>query len=117
AGMLPCVGIRGATARNTARRPEPMRTTLIGRSRSVRCSPAAVAEPPNPFSPSRADPMMVGIVRASVINPDASTAPAPMYRMYALHNCAGDISEIRNGRPVAGLLAKLGWIGGNGPVM
>ena len=27
ARMLPCVGIPGATARNTARRPDPMRTT------------------------------------------------------------------------------------------
>jgi hypothetical protein len=37
--------------------------------------------------------------------------------MYALQSCPGFISEMRNGRPVAGLLAKFGWIGGNGSVM
>ncbi len=31
-----------------------------------------------PRIPSRADEMIVGIVRPSVIKPDASTAPAPM---------------------------------------
>ena len=33
---------------------------------------------PNPFRPSAAELTIVGIVRASVISPAASTAPAPM---------------------------------------
>ena len=37
--------------------------------------------------------------------------------MYALHSCAALISAILNGMPVAGLFAKLGWIGGNGTLM
>ena len=51
---------------------------------------------------------MVGIVRPSVMRPEASTAPAPMYRMYALQICPGLICE--SIRPLAGT-------GGNGTVM
>ncbi len=74
---LPCVGRPGVTARKIASSSEPPSTTVIGMSRSVRsCAPPAAA--PNPLRPSRADPMIVGSVRARVINPAASTAPAPM---------------------------------------
>ena len=31
--------------------------------------------------------------------------PEAVYERYSLHSCAGAISEMRNGRPVAGLLA------------
>ena len=74
---LPCVGSPGARARKRASSSEPPMTTVIGRSRSVR-SWTPPAPLPMPFSPSRADDTMVGIVRASVISPAASTAPAPM---------------------------------------
>ncbi len=55
-----------------------MSTTLIGISRSVRSRDAPPAPAPNPFNPSSADRTIVGIVRASVMSPAASTAPAPM---------------------------------------
>ena len=65
------------TARKIASSSEPPSTIVIGMSRSVRsCAPPAAA--PKPFRPSRADEMIVGSVRASVISPAASTAPAPM---------------------------------------
>ena len=37
--------------------------------------------------------------------------------MYALQICPGVISDSRKGMPVAGLLAKFGWIGGSGTLM
>ena len=77
ARMLPWVGIRGATARNTASASEPPSTTISGRSRSVR-SCVVCPEAPNPFTLSRNEEMIVGIVRASVMMPAASTAPAPV---------------------------------------
>ena len=74
---LPCVGSPGASARKSASRSEPPMTTVIGRSRSVRsCAPPAPL--PMPFRPSRAEETMVGMVRARVMRPAASTAPAPM---------------------------------------
>ena len=77
ARMLPRSGMFGATARKSASSSDPISTTLIGISRSVR-SPEAPLAAPNPFSPSSADRTIVGIVRASVMSPPASTAPAPM---------------------------------------
>jgi hypothetical protein len=68
------------TARKTASSSDPPSTTAIGMSRSVRiCAlppPAAPAEMSR--RPSRADDRIVGMVRASVMTPAASTAPAPM---------------------------------------
>ena len=81
ARKLPCVGSFGATARNSARSSDPPSTTTIGMSRSVRIRAAAPARAPKSLNPSRADATIVGMVRASVIKPAASTAPAPMYRM------------------------------------
>src|SRR5688572_23435387 len=79
ATKLPCVGSRGASARNRARRRVPPSTSVIGMSRSVR------VRPPGPEllalrsrTLSRNEDTMVGIVRASVIRPAASTAPAPV---------------------------------------
>src|SRR2546428_5170383 len=115
---LPWVGRPGTTIRNRPSSTLPPRTMLIGMSRSVRNRAAAPpAAAPKSRRLPRAEAIMVGIVRDSVMRPDASTAPAPMYRMYALHSYPGAISEMRNGRPVAGLLAKLGWMGGKGSVM
>jgi hypothetical protein len=75
--MLPCVGRPGITMRKSASAAVPASTTTIGMSRSVRMA-LVVPPAPKPFSPSRADEMIVGRVRASVISPAASTAPAPM---------------------------------------
>ena len=72
---LPCVGVPGVTTRKIASSSEPTSTTLIGRSRSVRTRPIWPAPAPKSFMLSRNDVMMVGVVRASVISPDASTAP------------------------------------------
>ncbi len=81
ARKFPCIGIFGATAKKMARRNDPPRTKLVGRSRSVRNTAPPSAAAPNPFRPSRADAMIVGSVLARVMSPAASTAPAPMYRM------------------------------------
>ena len=77
ARKLPRVGRFGARARNSASRSDPMSTTTIGMSRSVRMR-LAPAPAPKSLIPSRADAMIVGIVRASVMRPAARTAPAPM---------------------------------------
>ena len=78
ARKLPCVGIFGATARKIASSSDPPSTTVVGRSRSVRSRAVAVAPAPKSFNPSRADAMIVGSVRPSVMRPAASTAPAPI---------------------------------------
>ena len=84
---LPRVGIWGATASAPASRSEPTSTTLSGMSRSVRIL-AAIDEPkPKSLTLSRNDDTIVGSVRTRVMIPAASTAPAPMYRMYALQIC------------------------------
>ena len=59
------------------------------------------------------------ITRPATTNatPEASTAPAPTYLMYALQIWPGLISDSRNGAPVAGLLVMAGWIGGSGTVI
>ena len=77
ATTLPCVGRPGVTTRNTASSSDPPSTTAIGMSRSVR-SAAAPARADRSLKLPRADEMIVGIVRASVMRPEASTAPAPM---------------------------------------
>src|SRR6266849_2602016 len=77
ARKLPCVGILGATARKIARANDPPRTTVAGRSRSVRVLTTA-EPPPKSLTLSRKDDTIVGIVRASVMRPEASTAPAPV---------------------------------------
>src|SRR4029453_7971184 len=66
---LPCVGSRGASARNSARRRVPASTSVIGMSRSVRVRPPPVPEllALRSRTLSRNDDTMVGIVRASVI--------------------------------------------------
>src|SRR5215218_3035974 len=77
ATKLPCVGSRGATARKRARSTVPTSTSVIGMSRSVRVR--AAAPPPLALKSrmlSRKEETIVGIVRASVISPAASTAPA-----------------------------------------
>src|SRR5687767_6387534 len=71
---LPCVGSPGASARNNASTTVPTSTTVIGMSRSVRI----VAAVPPSLAPrsrmlSRNDDTIVGMVRASVIRPAAST--------------------------------------------
>ena len=76
ARKLPWVGMRGATARKSASTSEPPSTIVSGMSRSVRTRP--VAPDPKSFTLSRNDATIVGIVRASVMRPAASTAPAPM---------------------------------------
>ena len=81
ATKLPCVGIRGATTRKSASRTVPPRTTVNGTSRSVRARDAAPPLAEKSFTLSRKDDTMVGMVRASVMRPAASTAPAPVYRM------------------------------------
>jgi hypothetical protein len=77
ARKLPWVGIFGATARKIASASDPPRTIDAGRSRSVRVL-TAPAPPPKPFTLSRNDETIVGMVRASVMRPAASTAPAPV---------------------------------------
>ena len=78
ARKLPCVGIPGATARKIASSRLPTRTTSSGMSRSVRACVTAPPFAPRSFMLSRNDETIVGIVRASVISPAASTAPAPV---------------------------------------
>jgi hypothetical protein len=78
ARKFPCVGILGAIARKTASASEPARTKIIGRSRSVRTVDALVDPALKSFTLSRNDDTIVGMVRASVISPEASTAPAPV---------------------------------------
>src|SRR5574338_205752 len=89
--MLPCVGIRGATTRKIASSTVPARTIVIGMSRSVRARAAAPPRALKSFTLWRNEETIVGIVRASVMRPAASTAPAPVYRMYALQSCPGVI--------------------------
>ncbi len=75
-------GIRGASAKKSASSSEPTRTTVSGRSRSVLSrESAAPASALNSRTLSRKDETIVGMVRASVISPAASTAPAPVYLM------------------------------------
>src|SRR5215471_18360695 len=105
ARKFPWVGIFGATARKIASASEPTSTTPSGMSRSVRARAIAPAPAPRSFIASRNDDTIVGMVRASVMSPDARTAPAPVYRMYALHSCPADISLI---------ISPLGGMGGNG---
>ena len=77
ASTFPCSGMPGTSASTSATTSVPMSTTDIGSSRSVRAMvPPAAA--PKPRMPSTAELTMVGIVRPSVISPEASTAPAPM---------------------------------------
>src|SRR4051812_10159359 len=78
ARTFPWVGICGATARKIAKRTVPPRTTVSGRSCSVRARPPAWVFAEKSFTLSRNDEMIVGMVRASVIRPAASTAPAPV---------------------------------------
>ena len=79
--MLPWLGSPGVTVRKIASSSEPPSTTTIGTSRSVRdCVPCPTPAEKS-FRLPRADATIVGIVRASVMRPAASTAPAPMYRM------------------------------------
>ena len=76
--MLPCVGRPGVTARKIASSSDP---TEHDRHRNVAFGAQSAPPPPplpKPFRPSRADETIVGSVRASVIKPAASTAPAPM---------------------------------------
>ena len=79
ARKLPCVGMRGATARKIASSSDP---TEHDDQRDVPLGAELCAAPPRPalksFMLSRNDEMIVGIVRASVMRPDASTAPAPV---------------------------------------
>src|SRR5262245_36350516 len=86
ATILPWVGNPGVTARKIASSTEPPSTTAIGMSRSVLVPVPAVAAAEKSRRLPLADATIDGIVRASVINPAASTPPAPMYRMYALHS-------------------------------
>jgi hypothetical protein len=55
-------------------------------SRSV-LAIAAERPAPKSFTLSRNDETIVGMVRHNVMIPAASTAPAPVYRMYALQIC------------------------------
>jgi hypothetical protein len=107
AKTFPCSGILGSTSRASASSTVPTSTTIIGMSRSVR---VCCVEPPprRSFMLAPNDVTMVGSVRPSVIKPAASTAPAPMYLMYAVQICPGLIWEIRYGAPVAGLWARVG---------
>ncbi len=73
----PCVGSPGIATRKMARASVPARTTISGRSRSVRSVPAAPPSP-SPRMLSLKLPRIVGSVRPSVMMPEASTAPAPM---------------------------------------
>ena len=57
---------------------DPTRTMVIGMSRSVRSLTAPARPALKSFMLSRNDETIVGIVRASVMMPAASTAPAPM---------------------------------------
>src|SRR5215213_230938 len=73
---LPCVGMPGAIARKAARASDPPATIVSGRSRSVRTLAASDWPAPKSFMLSRNDDTMVGMVRHSLMMPDASTAPA-----------------------------------------
>ena len=73
-----CIGMPGVTARKSAMSSDPTRTTVSGMSRSVRSRPPEPAAAPKSFTLSRNDETMVGSVRASVMSPAASTAPAPV---------------------------------------
>ena len=76
---MPWVGSRGATARNSASSSVPASTTVIGMSRSVRDWPLPAPDLAlKSRMLSRNDETIVGMVRASVISPAASTAPAPV---------------------------------------
>ena len=73
-----CIGMPGVTARKIASSSEPTSTTVSGMSRSVRSRPPEPAAAPNSFTLSRNDATIVGSVRARVMSPAASTAPAPV---------------------------------------
>src|SRR5262245_33003976 len=75
---FPVLGSPGASVRKTASRREPPSTTAIGTSRSVRVWPAWPTLLDRFLRLPRADETIVGIVRARVMRPEASTAPAPM---------------------------------------
>jgi hypothetical protein len=75
---LPWLGSPGATTRKIASSSEPPSTTIIGISRSVRDCVLGPTALERSFRLPRADATIVGIVRANVMIPDASTAPAPM---------------------------------------
>ena len=57
---------------------DPPSTNIIGRSRSVRICAAPLDFALKSFTLSRKEDTMVGSVRARVIRPEASTAPAPV---------------------------------------
>src|SRR4051794_38318829 len=73
ASTLPWVGIRGATARKMASSTVPPRTIDSGMSCSVRARPPASVLAEKSFTLSRNEDTMVGMVRARVIRPAAST--------------------------------------------
>ena len=77
-GNGPC-GKPGRTASTRTIASDPMMTTPIPRSRSVRLTPAASPTPPRKLlTDSRKAETMVGSVLMSVITPAQATAPAPM---------------------------------------
>src|SRR6185437_4014213 len=93
-----CAPGTGLNTRNrnisTASTALPPKTTLGGRSCSMREGFAAPSLAAPFFKPCVSALTMVGSVRISVISPDAATAPAPIGRTYADHRSEGDMSRI-----------------------
>ena len=79
ASTLPCVGRPGADDQEDRQqqRPARARPSSACHVRSGAALPRR-RRPPKSLTLPRNDDTIVGIVRASVMNPAASTAPAPM---------------------------------------
>ena len=82
--------------------------TIIGMSRSVRSCAARRRRAPKSFRPSRADETIVGSVRPSVMRPGGEHRAGADVADVGAPQLARRHLEIRNGMPVAGLLAKFG---------
>src|ERR1700693_78051 len=78
-GKGPC-GKPGRTVMRRARTMEPMTTTPMPRSLSVRLTLLPSAPAPNYLTDSRNADTIVGSVLTRVMTPAQATAPAPMYR-------------------------------------
>src|SRR5258708_38226804 len=85
----PGMGLNVRSAHIIARiATEPIRTNFIGRSRSCRlvvgATPSRSAR--TSLSPEVSAATIVGMVRMSVISPQAATAPPPLGRLYEIHH-------------------------------
>ena len=76
----PWPGMNGSTAITSTSTPQPARTNVSGRSRSVRACPLCPSRCRSDATLSLNEETMVGSVLSRVMNPPAATAPAPICR-------------------------------------